>query len=99
MKKKSYLPYEEEKSMASEPMEHIPVSSRPSLWGRFAGVSDTMKRELATYLLNSLSPRRQAIQKKTWANVFAGAWKDHRTPEESVDDIRNSRSNNREISL
>ena len=38
-------------------------------------------------------------KKEKWADQFAGAWKDNRSAEEIIADIRNARTSNREIEL
>lgn len=59
---------------------------------------DDVKLQLIAYLSNSLIKKKE-IKKVDWANPFAGAWKDDRTTEEIIKDIRNSRTKNKEIEL
>ena len=50
--------------------------------------------------VKSLSPAQKKKDSKDWANRFAGAWKDERSADEIISDIRESRTaNSREIEL
>ena len=50
--------------------------------------------------VKSLSPAKKETNSKDWANRFAGAWKDDRSAEEIISDIRECRTaNSREIEL
>lgn len=50
--------------------------------------------------VKSLSPVKKESDSKDWANRFAGAWKDERSAEEIISDIRECRTtNSREIEL
>ena len=50
--------------------------------------------------VKSLSPAKKENAPKDWANRFAGAWKDERSADEIISDIRESRTaNSREIEL
>ena len=50
--------------------------------------------------VKSLAPAKKDKDSKNWANRFVGAWKDDRTAEEIISDIRESRTtNSREIEL
>ena len=53
--------------------------------------------------VKGLKPSKKAKRETTelgWANRFSGAWKDSRTAEEIINDIRESRTDNsREVSL
>ena len=53
--------------------------------------------------VKGLKSTKNANNKTTesgWANRFSGAWKDNRTAEEIINDIRDSRTNNsREVVL
>ena len=47
-----------------------------------------------------LAPAKKAKADKNWADRFVGAWKDSRSAEEIISDIRESRTaNSREIEL
>ena len=50
--------------------------------------------------VRTLAPTKHANAETGWADRFAGAWKDSRSTEEIINDIRESRtSNSREIEL
>ncbi|MBP5714495.1 MAG: hypothetical protein J6X07_07345 [Prevotella sp.] len=50
--------------------------------------------------VKSLVPAKKTKAETEWANRFAGAWKDSRSAEEIISDIRESRTNNsRDIEL
>ena len=50
--------------------------------------------------VKSLVPAKKAKTESDWANRFAGAWKDSRSAEEIISDIRESRTaNSREFEL
>ena len=49
--------------------------------------------------IRSLLPSKEETKDSTWANQFAGAWKDSRSVEEIIEDIRSSRTFNQEIDL
>lgn len=50
--------------------------------------------------VKSLAPEKKAKNEAGWADHFAGAWKDSRSTEEIIRDIRESRTpNSREIEL
>ena len=53
-----------------------------------------MKLELIFRLSKSLLSKDD-----NWASKFAGEWKDSRSAESIIEDIRNSRTSNREIEL
>lgn len=57
-----------------------------------------MKLELISRLSKSLLSKDQSID-DNWASQFAGEWKDSRSAESIIEDIRNSRTLNREIEL
>ena len=57
-----------------------------------------MKLELIFRLSKSLLSKDQFID-NNWASKFAGEWKDSRSAESIIEDIRNSRTSNREIEL
>ena len=57
-----------------------------------------MKKMLA--FVKSLVPAKKSKADSDWANRFAGAWKDSRSVEEIISDIRESRTaNSREFEL
>ena len=50
--------------------------------------------------VKSLVPAKKVKTESDWANRFVGAWKDNRSAEEVISDIRESRTvNSREIEL
>ena len=50
--------------------------------------------------VKSLVPAKKAKTESDWANRFAGAWKDSRSAEEIISDIRESRTaNSREFEI
>jgi len=50
--------------------------------------------------VKSLVPAKKAKTESDWANRFVGAWKDNRSAEEIISDIRESRTaNSREFEL
>jgi len=50
--------------------------------------------------VKSLSPAKKKETSKEWANRFVGAWKDDRSAEDIINDIRESRTTNtRDIEL
>ena len=50
--------------------------------------------------VRTLAPAKKAKAEEGWADHFAGAWKDSRSTEEIIRDIRESRTpNSREIEL
>ena len=57
-----------------------------------------MKLELIFRLSKSLLSKDQIID-DNWASKFAGARQDSRSAESIIEDIRNSRTSNREIEL
>ena len=61
----------------------------------FVSLSDTEKIELIALLSSSMTTAKQpASNKKGWASRFAGTWKDSRSAEEIVRDIRSTRTTN-----
>lgn len=55
-----------------------------------------MKLELISRLKKSLLSKDQTIE-DDWVSLFAGKWKGSRSAESIIEDIRNSRTPNREI--
>jgi len=77
----------------------IPVSSPTAAkyWSDLKDLSDNVKLELITLLSSSMTrPVEEETAKphKGWASRFAGAWKDSRSAEEIVADIRAARTDN-----
>ena len=71
-----------------------PASAR--YWSELKDLSNTEKIELIALLSSSMTmPNEQpASHKKGWASRFAGTWKDSRSAEEIVRDIRSARTIN-----
>jgi DNA phosphorothioation-dependent restriction protein DptG len=71
-----------------------PKSAR--YWSELKELSDKEKIELIALLSSSLTSvsERPASHKKGWASRFAGTWKDSRSAEEIIDDIRAARTTN-----
>ena len=60
---------------------------------------ETLMAKVLRYV-KSLAPVKTEKSSSDWANRFAGAWKDSRSAEDIISDIRESRtSNSREIEL
>lgn len=57
-----------------------------------------MKLELIFRLSKSLLSKDQ-VADEDWASQFAGKWKDSRSAESIIEDIRSNRTSNREIEL
>lgn len=57
------------------------------------GTSKEVKLKLISFLSDSLLNKHVSKREK-WANQFGGAWKDNRTTEEIIADIRNARTSN-----
>ena len=56
-----------------------------------------VKLELAAMLVNSVAHKES--KKENWTDQFAGKWKDSRSAEKIIDDIYQTRTENREIEL
>ena len=71
-----------------------PVSAR--YWAELKDLSDAEKIELIALLSTSMTPANEqpVSDKKGWASRFAGTWKDSRSAEEIVRDIRSARTTN-----
>ena len=65
-------------------------------WLELKGLSNDVKLELIMLLSGSLmSPAAAKAKSETaWADRFCGSWKDRRSTDEIVDDIRSMRSEN-----
>ena len=60
---------------------------------------ETLLTKVLKYV-KSLTPAKKEKDSKDWANRFVGAWKDNRSAEEIISDIREGRTaNSREIEL
>lgn len=69
-----------------------PVIAR--FWPLLNDLSDNMKLELIIMLSKSLRSHKASKNSKHWADRFCGVWKDTRTADEIVDDIRSMRTTN-----
>ena len=65
-------------------------------WSELKGLTNTEKIELIALLSSSLTGinEQPVSHKKGWASRFAGTWKDSRSAEEIVEDIRAARTTN-----
>ena len=65
-------------------------------WSVLKDLSNTEKIELIALLSSSMTTANEqpSLHKKGWASRFAGAWKDSRSAEEIVRDIRSARTTN-----
>ncbi len=76
----------------------FPVSSPISAkyWSELKDLSDNVKLELITLLSSSMAHPIEETDKsrKGWASRFSGVWKDSRSAEEIVADIRAARTKN-----
>lgn len=68
-------------------------------WSMLKDLSVDVKLDLIARLSNSLLGKSKVTDESHWASEFAGKWEDSRSAEEIVDDIRKSRTANREIDL
>ena len=71
-----------------------PKSAR--YWSELKELSDKEKIELIALLSSSLTSVSEQLvsHEKGWASRFAGTWKDSRSAEEIVRDIRSARTTN-----
>lgn len=74
------------------------IPNMDTYWSILKNLSSDMKLELISRLSKSLLSKDQFID-DNWASQFAGEWKDSRSAESIIEDIRNSRTSNREIEL
>ena len=68
-------------------------------WSMLKDLSAEVKLDLIERLSNSLLAKNKVGDESHWASEFVGKWRDSRAAEEIVDDIRRSRTANREIDL
>ena len=78
---------------------HLTISTSPvsnRYWRELKDLNDSVKLELITLLSHSLTHAAESKQSPTekWADRFCGAWKDSRSAEEIVSDIRSFRTAN-----
>lgn len=68
-------------------------------WDMLKGLSTEIKLELIARLSSSLLKKEEHVTGTNWTDSFAGKWQDDRDADEMVEDIRKSRSFNRDIEL
>lgn len=68
-------------------------------WNMLKNLSSDVKLELISRLSVSLLKKEERSESSNWASQFAGAWKDDRTADEIVEDIRSARTTNTGIEL
>ena len=73
-----------------------PSPASAKYWSELKDLSDNVKLELITLLSSSMTHSEEpaAEPRKGWASRFAGVWKDNRSAEEIVEDIRAARTAN-----
>ena len=71
-----------------------PISA--SYWSELKGLSNDVKLELISLLSSSMvSPSTEKHKsRKGWASRFCGTWKDNRSAEEIIKEIRDARTTN-----
>ena len=77
------------------------ISTLESYWSRLKNLSVGAKLELISRLSSSLLSTTEDVSntKTRWTSRFAGCWKDERTADEIVDDLRSARTSNRDVEL
>lgn len=70
-------------------------------WSMLKGLSKDIKLEQISKLSASLITSKDTVEENAdkWALTFAGRWKDNRSADEIIEDIRTSRTFNRNIDL
>lgn len=74
------------------------IPNMDTYWSILKNLSSDMKLELISRLSKSLLNKDQDVG-DNWASQFAGEWKDSRSAESIIEDIRSSRTSNHEIEL
>lgn len=74
------------------------IPNMDTYWSILKNLSSDMKLELISRLSKSLLNKDQDVA-DNWASQFAGEWKDSRSAESIIEDIRSSRTSNHEIEL
>lgn len=69
-----------------------PISAR--YWSELKDLSDSVKLELITLLSSSMVKTESEDNSDNWADRFCGVWKDSRSADDIVDDIRSMRTAN-----
>ena len=84
--------------MKATTVSEMNVPNLDTYWSVLKNLSSDVKLELISRLSKSLLSKDQ-IADEDWASQFAGKWKDSRSAESIIEDIRSSRTSNREIEL
>lgn len=75
-------------------------SALENYWSRLKDLSVGAKLELISRLSSSLLCNTKDISdNKSWVSRYAGCWRDDRTTDEIINDIRNDRTSNKDIEL
>lgn len=74
------------------------IPNMDTYWSILKNLNSDMKLELISRLSKSLLNKDQAVG-DNWASQFAGEWKDSRSAESIIEDIRSSRTSNHDIEL
>ena len=72
-----------------------------SYWDMLKSLSKDAKLSLIAKLSNSIveSAKDEEVRLSSWADKYCGAWKDSKTPEEMITEIKKSRTANSDIEL
>ena len=84
--------------MKATVVSEMNVPNWDTYWSVLKNLSSDMKLELIFRLSKSLLSKDQ-VADEDWASQFAGKWKDSRSAESIIEDIRSNRTSNREIEL
>ena len=73
-----------------------PSPTNERYWAELKNLSDEAKLELIVLLSSSMTHPKPEVTKddKGWADRYCGVWKDSRSAEQIVDDIRRMRTTN-----
>lgn len=75
------------------------TSASSIYWDMLKDLSSDIKLELIAKLSASLLVKDDTPDTPNWTSEFAEQWKDGRTADEVIEDIRGARTSNREIEL
>lgn len=84
--------------MKATTVPEMNISNVDTYWSILKNLSSDVKLELISRLSKSLLSKEHTHE-SNWVSQFAGEWKDSRSAEDIIEDIRNSRTSNREIEL
>lgn len=108
-KSKSYKAQESAKHSVSEPLaeycssptmdRNMSVGDSTIYWNMLKDLSAEIKLELISKLSASLLTKESTSEKVDWTSQFAGEWKDSRSADDIIEDIRSARSANWEVEL